>query len=72
MIATIPLINALEAKLAGIKVDNRTFLTKNSADDQKILTENPSEAFIVQDIVFAFEKVSGVMFHRDKSLKTQV
>ena len=69
VIATIPLINALEAKLTGIKAGNRTFLTKNFADDQKILIGDPSEAFIVQDIVFAFEKVSGVMVHRDKSLK---
>ena len=69
VISTIPLINALETKLTGIKVFNTLFCSRSFADDTKIFLSDPSEVYIVQDLVFAFEKVSGVMLHKDKSLK---
>ena len=69
VISTIPLINVLETKLTGIKVFNTLFCSRSFADDTKIFLSDPSEVYIVQDLVFAFEKVSGVMLHKDKSLK---
>ena len=69
VIGTIPLINALESKLKGIKVDDRVFKTKSFADDTKILLADTEEVHLVQQIVFSFERVSGVILHKDKNLK---
>ena len=70
VISTISLLKALEEQLEGIRLpDNRLMKVFSFADDQKIALQNSDEIKKVQDMVIRFEKVSGLMLHRDVTRK---
>ena len=70
VISTIALIKGLEDQLEGIQLpDNRIFKVFSYADDQKLALKHTSEISKVQDIVFRYENISGLMLHRDVARK---
>ena len=70
VMSTIALIKGLEKQLDGIKLaDGRLFKVFSFADDQKLALKNAEEISKVQDTVIRFEKVSGLLLHRDVSRK---
>lgn len=70
VISTISLLKGLEEQLDGIRLpDNRLMKVFAFADDQKIALRTSDEINKVQDMVLRFEKISGLMLHRDVTRK---
>ena len=66
VVGMIPLMNSLEEKLIGIKIDEgKTHRIKLFADDMKIFIANRREIDTAYNIIEKFEKVSGLEMHRD-------
>ena len=69
-ISTFPLLIALERNIKGIKVkDGRVFKIKVFADDMKTFIKDVSEVKMIEELIFKFERISGIYLHRDKTKK---
>ena len=69
-LASGPLLKALDSKLGGIRTwDSINHKTKSFADDLKLQLQDPREVFCVDETIQRFEKVSGLILHRDVSRK---
>ena len=69
-LASGPLLKALDSKLGGIRTwDSINHKTKSFADDLKLGLQDPKEVFCVEETIQRFEKVSGLILHRDVSRK---
>lgn len=68
VVAVIPLILDLQNKLKGINIgDNINHSVKGFMDDLKCFLSEEKEIFVVDSVISNFEKVSGLIVHRDPS-----
>ena len=67
VVALIPVMKYLEEKLDGILIMGKTHKIKMFADDMKVFLQHVDEVKLVEKGIQKFEKVSGLILHRDPS-----
>ena len=68
VIAILPLIFELQKNLKGINIgDNINHRVKGFMDDLKCFLVDEKEIYVVDSVITKFEKVSGLIVHRDPS-----
>ena len=65
VIAMVPLMKVMESVMEGIVVDSKNHKIKMFADDLKGFIKSLDEITVIEKIIEKFEKISGVILHRD-------
>ena len=65
VIAMVPLMNVMESVMEGLVVEGKNHKIKMFADDLKGFIKSLDEITAIEKIIEKFEKISGVILHRD-------